>query len=132
MEKIRNARNKTKIHQNRNIDSFFRKTFIDSVTDKALVEGQTYTRPTFAKTLAEIAENGPEIFYKGTLGQSLVKDLQKMGGIVTMEDLMKYRLPQNFQLYFTSTLYLHVQNNCSNKFSQYMGRNCEEGGGAPF
>ncbi len=70
----------------------FRKTFIDSSTDKVLEEGQTYTRPTFAKTLEEIAEKGPQTFYTGNLGQALVEDLQKMGGIITMEDLMNYRL----------------------------------------
>ncbi len=70
----------------------FRKTFIDSSTDKVLEEGQTYTRPTFAKTLEEIAEKGPQTFYTGKLGQALVEDLQKMGGIITMEDLMNYRL----------------------------------------
>ena len=70
----------------------FRKTFIDSATDKVLEEGQTYTRPTFAKTLEEIAEKGPQTFYTGNLGKALVEDLQKMGGIITMEDLMNYRL----------------------------------------
>jgi gamma-glutamyltranspeptidase len=70
----------------------FRKTFIYSSTDKVLEEGQTYTRPTFAKTLEEIAEKGPQTFYTGNLGKALVEDLQKMGGIITMEDLMNYRL----------------------------------------
>ena len=56
-----------------------------------MVEGQIYTRPKFAKTLRQIAEQGPAIFYNGSLGRTIVEELQNLGGIITLEDLKSYR-----------------------------------------
>lgn len=42
-------------------------------------------------SLMLIAEQGPEAFYNGTLGERLIEDVRKAGGILTMEDLRNYR-----------------------------------------
>ncbi|XP_051132107.1 glutathione hydrolase 3 isoform X2 [Andrographis paniculata] len=43
-------------------------------------------------TLEAIAEQGPAAFYNGTVGERLIKDVAKAGGIVTMDDLRRYRV----------------------------------------
>ncbi|CAK9166968.1 unnamed protein product [Ilex paraguariensis] len=45
-----------------------------------------------AKTLRAISEYGVEAFYNGSVGLDLVRDVQKVGGILTMEDLQNYRV----------------------------------------
>uniref|UniRef100_J3LYI4 Gamma-glutamyl transferase n=1 Tax=Oryza brachyantha TaxID=4533 RepID=J3LYI4_ORYBR len=45
-----------------------------------------------ARTLEAVADKGPDAFYKGAVGDQLVKDIQDVGGIITMEDLKKYQV----------------------------------------
>ncbi|EEF48141.1 glutathione hydrolase 3 [Ricinus communis] len=45
-----------------------------------------------ARSLEAIAEQGPQAFYNGTVGEQLVKDVRKAGGILTMEDLQNYKV----------------------------------------
>ena len=45
-----------------------------------------------AKTYKLIAEGGPDVFYKGEVGQALVDSVQKYGGVMTMDDLANYKL----------------------------------------
>ncbi|KAL8471998.1 hypothetical protein ACS0TY_029293 [Phlomoides rotata] len=44
------------------------------------------------KTLATISRLGTRAFYNGSIGLSLVKDVKKAGGILTMEDLQHYEV----------------------------------------
>ncbi|GKA68659.1 gamma-glutamyltranspeptidase 3-like protein isoform X1 [Tanacetum coccineum] len=39
-----------------------------------------------------IAEEGPEAFYSGTIGEKLISDVRSAGGILTMEDLRNYEV----------------------------------------
>ncbi|XP_062855586.1 glutathione hydrolase 1 proenzyme-like [Trichomycterus rosablanca] len=47
--------------------------------------------PRLADTYQMIAEGGPDVFYKGAVANTIVKDVQAAGGIITLEDLMGYK-----------------------------------------
>jgi len=45
-----------------------------------------------AHTLRAIAIHGAKVFYNGSVGINLVRDVQKSGGILTMKDLQSYKV----------------------------------------
>jgi gamma-glutamyltranspeptidase/glutathione hydrolase len=45
----------------------------------------------FARTLRQIADEGPDAFYRGDIAQALVRDVQAKGGCLSLEDLAGYR-----------------------------------------
>ncbi|XP_058108049.1 glutathione hydrolase 3 isoform X2 [Magnolia sinica] len=59
---------------------------------KLLEAGDTCYNVELSRTLEAIAEQGPQAFYNGTIGESFVRDVQEAGGILTMEDLRQYRV----------------------------------------
>jgi gamma-glutamyltranspeptidase/glutathione hydrolase len=54
-------------------------------------EGDLIVQSDLAQSLRTIASEGPDALYDGALGQVIVDDVQKNGGILTMEDLRAYR-----------------------------------------
>ncbi|KAJ4715634.1 Gamma-glutamyltranspeptidase [Melia azedarach] len=44
-----------------------------------------------AKTLHQIAKQGIEVFYNGSVGFNLINDIQKAGGILNLTDLRRYQ-----------------------------------------
>ena len=56
-----------------------------------LREGELIRNPQLADTLEEIAENGADALYKGRIAESLVKDIQEAGGILTLNDMQSYK-----------------------------------------
>lgn len=50
------------------------------------------TRMDLAKTYEILAEKGPKAFYQGEIGEAFVKEVQRLGGIMTMDDLKNYKL----------------------------------------
>ena len=56
-----------------------------------LQPGTRFRQPALARTLRLIAERGPDAFYKGEVGDSLVAGMQRGGGIITKEDLARYK-----------------------------------------
>ena len=58
---------------------------------RALQPGERWTQPALARTLALIAERGPDAFYRGEVGDSLVAEVRRGGGIITKADLAAYR-----------------------------------------
>ncbi|KAK9717980.1 hypothetical protein K7432_005839 [Basidiobolus ranarum] len=54
-------------------------------------EGDFMKRETFADTLEIVANEGADAFYEGPIAQSLVKEIQRTGGIVELEDFKSYR-----------------------------------------
>ncbi|CAJ2636611.1 unnamed protein product [Trifolium pratense] len=44
------------------------------------------------QTLEILADEGPQAFYNGTIGEKLLKDVIEDGGILTMEDLRNYKV----------------------------------------
>lgn len=53
--------------------------------------GEIMRRPRFAATLRSIAENGPDVFYRGQIGRNFVADIRDAGGSLTVDDLRAYR-----------------------------------------
>ena len=49
--------------------------------------GELFRNPDLAKTLRQIAEGGRDAFYKGDFARAMVKDLNRLGWPVTMDDL---------------------------------------------
>jgi gamma-glutamyltranspeptidase / glutathione hydrolase len=56
-----------------------------------LQPGTLFRQPALARTLKMIAEQGPDAFYKGEVGDSLVAGMKRGGGIITKEDLARYK-----------------------------------------
>jgi gamma-glutamyltranspeptidase/glutathione hydrolase len=62
-----------------------------------LRDGRPYRRaeilrqPELAETLRRIARNGAEEFYRGATAHILTDEMQRMGGLVTLEDLAAYQ-----------------------------------------
>ncbi|KAL2251136.1 UNVERIFIED_CONTAM: Glutathione hydrolase 3 [Sesamum indicum] len=59
---------------------------------KLLKTGDTCYNVELGKSLEAVAEQGPEAFYNGTVGEKLIEDVKKAGGILSMEDLRNYRV----------------------------------------
>jgi gamma-glutamyltranspeptidase / glutathione hydrolase len=56
-----------------------------------LAVGAVVKQPALARTLRAIARSGPRAFYEGPIAEEWVKELAQAGGIITMEDLRRYR-----------------------------------------
>ena len=52
----------------------------------------------YAATLERIARDGPDTFYRGEMARQMIDDLQKQGGILTLEDLSAYEPQRNLPL----------------------------------
>ncbi|KAI3908736.1 hypothetical protein MKW98_029286 [Papaver atlanticum] len=57
-----------------------------------LQDGDTCYNIELGNSLEMIAKQGPQAFYNGTVGEKLVQDVKKAGGILTMEDLKSYKV----------------------------------------
>jgi gamma-glutamyltranspeptidase/glutathione hydrolase len=53
--------------------------------------GDTLKQPELAATLKRIAKNGAADFYRGETAHMLVRDMEHLGGLVTLEDLANYQ-----------------------------------------
>jgi gamma-glutamyltranspeptidase/glutathione hydrolase len=58
---------------------------------RALENGTRFVQPDLARTLELIARQGPSAFYEGAIADSLVADERRGGGIITKEDLRRYK-----------------------------------------
>ena len=54
--------------------------------------GDTIVNLDYAKTLAKIGAEGADAIYKGEIAQAIVNEVQKRGGILTLEDLANYKV----------------------------------------
>jgi gamma-glutamyltranspeptidase/glutathione hydrolase len=56
-----------------------------------LAVGTRIKQPTLARTLRAIARGGRAAFYEGAIAEAWVDELARAGGIITMEDLRRYK-----------------------------------------
>jgi gamma-glutamyltranspeptidase/glutathione hydrolase len=54
--------------------------------------GDILRQPELAATLRRIAKNGPNEFYRGQTAHNLVKEVQREGGLITLDDLDHYQV----------------------------------------
>ena len=54
--------------------------------------GEKMYRQRYARTLRAVAKGGADVFYKGSMARRTVQEVQKRGGILTVEDLEGYRV----------------------------------------
>ncbi|KAK6191461.1 hypothetical protein SNE40_003146 [Patella caerulea] len=67
------------------------KIFCDE-NGEILKENSTIYRRKLAETLQGLADEGPDYLYSGEGARKLIKDIKKLNGIMTMDDLMNYKL----------------------------------------
>ncbi|HYL63712.1 MAG TPA: gamma-glutamyltransferase [Candidatus Methylomirabilis sp.] len=53
--------------------------------------GDIFKQPELAATLRRIAKNGAAEFYRGETAKMIAGDMQRMGGLITLEDLAQYQ-----------------------------------------
>lgn len=58
---------------------------------KPVALGQIIRQPDLARTLEALAAGGPELLYGGELGRTIVAHLQKLGGALTLDDILAVR-----------------------------------------
>ncbi|MHB8503464.1 MAG: gamma-glutamyltransferase, partial [Candidatus Acidiferrales bacterium] len=58
---------------------------------KMFKAGDTFKQPELAATLKRIAKNGAAEFYRGETAHMIADDMQRMGGLITLEDLAQYQ-----------------------------------------
>lgn len=53
--------------------------------------GTHFAQPDLARTLKLIAREGPSAFYRGRIAEQIVAEMRRGGGIITREDLARYK-----------------------------------------
>src|ERR1051325_3824161 len=53
--------------------------------------GSRFTQPALAHTLRLIADSGAAAFYRGSIADSIAAHMKRSGGLITKEDLARYR-----------------------------------------
>ncbi|MHA1529784.1 MAG: gamma-glutamyltransferase [Alphaproteobacteria bacterium] len=56
--------------------------------------GERVENPDLARTLARIARDGPDVFYRGEIAERIDDDMRANGGLLRAEDLESYRTSQ--------------------------------------
>lgn len=59
--------------------------------DEPLKKGDRLVQANLAKSLALIAEQGPDAFYKGEIADQIAAEMKKHGGLIDKNDLASYR-----------------------------------------
>src|SRR5467141_2093016 len=59
--------------------------------DSAPPPGTMFRQPDLARTLQLISDSGPDVFYRGQIADLIVAEMQRGGGLITKEDLGRYR-----------------------------------------
>ena len=79
------------LHSNRELIADFGGDSLFLPNGDAPAIGAVLRQPVLARTLHAIAERGRSAFYEGDIARAWTSELQKQGGIITMEDLARYQ-----------------------------------------
>lgn len=84
--------------------------FVNPKTNDVVQAGDIVKRNKLADTLEILKKEGADSMYNnGTIAQMIVQDIQNIGGIITIEDLLQYRVrwerPMSVSLKNNKTLY---------------------------
>ena len=60
--------------------------------------GTRFVQAALAQTLSAIAEHGPDAFYRGPVAAALADEMRLDGGLITREDLERYRIARRVPL----------------------------------
>lgn len=69
----------------------FLKNYFKNDSGEITEFGELWKQPELGNTLKEIRDHGQDGFYKGVIAQGIVDFMKNNGGIITMEDLNRYR-----------------------------------------
>lgn len=72
-------------------ESSLARILINPNTGRVWIKGDRIKRPQLANTLKLIAQHGADIFYRGNITDSLVKEIREFKGIITRQDFEDYR-----------------------------------------
>ena len=53
--------------------------------------GQVFRNPEYARALELIAKDGEDAFYRGPIGEDIVKSVDELGGVMSMKDFSEYQ-----------------------------------------
>ena len=53
--------------------------------------GELFPQPDLARTLKQIAAEGPEIFYRGAIAEKIVRSSESLGGLLSLKDFADHR-----------------------------------------
>ena len=56
--------------------------------------GEILVQEDLASTLRELSKNGPDAFYSGKIAQLIVEEMERNGGLITLEDLKNYNVAE--------------------------------------
>lgn len=88
-------------HLNKNKQNFRQANKRTILLDKNWNAGDTIKYPKLVETLKRIQANGRDEFYKGKTATILIEQIQKLGGIMTKEDLAAYEVKWRDPISFT-------------------------------
>ncbi len=54
--------------------------------------GEVMVQADYARTLRRLADEGPDVFYRGEIAEAMAADFAALGGFITREDLAAYRV----------------------------------------
>jgi gamma-glutamyltranspeptidase/glutathione hydrolase len=68
----------------------FRRVYGPPARSEKWTAGDLLVQPDLARTLRQIADDGPEAFYRGPIARQIVAEMQSGGGLITLDDLARY------------------------------------------
>jgi len=61
--------------------------------------GEFIANPDMARTFSLLAEGGADVFYRGDLARRIAADMERGGGFITLEDLVRYEVTVTQPIY---------------------------------